>query len=200
MTPLLQACRGGQLDIAKYLIEKGADPEATNGSKGGNSLYWAREGGSRELIDYIFKVFRDRLIINDPRAVAPEAKPVQDTVGERYQTMTDDEDDDDEGGGDGLKHAKKALEKKAATPTTPATPTSPMTPMTPAVGKASPPSTPASKTTTVASSTPAAKTATSPAPAPAAAAPATSAPNPAAATAATPAKPASPAAATPAKS
>jgi ankyrin repeat protein len=46
-TPLMAACEGGQLDIAQYLIDLGADVNGHNGS--GSALMWAVESGNAPL-------------------------------------------------------------------------------------------------------------------------------------------------------
>jgi len=40
--PLHEGARGGHLDVVKYLVENGADVNATTGSDGGTALYYAR--------------------------------------------------------------------------------------------------------------------------------------------------------------
>lgn len=42
-TPLHEATRGGHLDVVKYLIENGADPNVTTGADGGTALWWAKQ-------------------------------------------------------------------------------------------------------------------------------------------------------------
>lgn len=41
--PLHEGARGGHLDVVKYLVENGADVNATTGSDGGTALYYARQ-------------------------------------------------------------------------------------------------------------------------------------------------------------
>jgi len=42
-TPLHEATRGGHLDMVKYLIEQGADPNIKTGGEGGTALWWAKK-------------------------------------------------------------------------------------------------------------------------------------------------------------
>ena len=42
-TPLHEATRGGHLDVVKFLIENGADPNMTTGRNGGTTLWWAKQ-------------------------------------------------------------------------------------------------------------------------------------------------------------
>ena len=41
-TPLHEGVRGGHLDVVKYLISNGADPNVKTGTAGGTALYWAK--------------------------------------------------------------------------------------------------------------------------------------------------------------
>jgi ankyrin repeat protein len=50
-TPLMAACEGGQLEIAKYLIDLGADVNGHNAS--GSALMWAIEAGNASLCELL---------------------------------------------------------------------------------------------------------------------------------------------------
>jgi ankyrin repeat protein len=50
-TPLLVAARGGQIEIAKYLVDKGADIKAVN-ARGNTALHLAAWAGNAALADY----------------------------------------------------------------------------------------------------------------------------------------------------
>jgi prolyl 4-hydroxylase len=55
-TPLHEGARAGHLDVVKYLIEQGADANATTGPNGGSVLYWARTQLGEEgdpVIDFL---------------------------------------------------------------------------------------------------------------------------------------------------
>ena len=38
-----EAARGGHLDVVKFLVSNGADPNARTGEAGGTALYWAKK-------------------------------------------------------------------------------------------------------------------------------------------------------------
>jgi hypothetical protein len=42
-TPLHEGARGGHLEVVKYLIDSGADINATTSSEGGTALWWAKK-------------------------------------------------------------------------------------------------------------------------------------------------------------
>ena len=54
-TPLHEATRGGYLDVVKFLIENGADPNMTTGDKGGSTLWWAKQihGDDHPVIEFL---------------------------------------------------------------------------------------------------------------------------------------------------
>jgi prolyl 4-hydroxylase len=55
-TPLHEGARSGHLDIVKYLVELGADVNATTSSGGGTALWWAKETFGAEgnpVIDFL---------------------------------------------------------------------------------------------------------------------------------------------------
>ena len=54
-TPLHEATRGGHLEAIKYLIENGADPNITTGSRGGTSLWWAKQehGSDSPVVEFL---------------------------------------------------------------------------------------------------------------------------------------------------
>ena len=51
--PLHEASRGGHVDVVKWLVESGADPNATT-SNGGTALYWAKfYDPSGEVVEFL---------------------------------------------------------------------------------------------------------------------------------------------------
>lgn len=51
--PLWNACRGGQLGTARFLVERGASPRWVAPWSGGSALDAARVSGNRELVDWL---------------------------------------------------------------------------------------------------------------------------------------------------
>jgi prolyl 4-hydroxylase len=54
-TPLHEGARGGHLDVVRYLIESGADANATTGAKGGTALWWAKKelGADHPVVEFL---------------------------------------------------------------------------------------------------------------------------------------------------
>jgi hypothetical protein len=54
-TPLHEGARGGHLDVVKYLIENGADANATTSSTGGTALWWAKKelGADHPVVEFL---------------------------------------------------------------------------------------------------------------------------------------------------
>jgi prolyl 4-hydroxylase len=54
-TPLHEGARSGHLDIVRYLIESGADANATTSGTGGTALWWAKKelGADHPVVEFL---------------------------------------------------------------------------------------------------------------------------------------------------
>jgi ankyrin repeat protein len=58
--PLHRACEGGQLEIVKLLIDKGANPSISDERKGLSAFHYTCMQGNMELVEYLYNKYKEK--------------------------------------------------------------------------------------------------------------------------------------------